>query len=78
MVNWSVSAAVEHALGKKRAEYIGPVGEASAEARARSTREAVELAAALVKEARTLVESLEKGGYARGAEVIRGIAHIAA
>jgi hypothetical protein len=49
------------ALGKKRAEYIGPVGQANAEARARSTREAVELAAALVKEARTLA----RDGYVR-------------
>jgi hypothetical protein len=49
------------ALGRKRAEYIGPVGDASAEARARSTREAVELASALVKEARVLA----RDGYVR-------------
>jgi hypothetical protein len=49
------------ALGKKRAEYIGPEGEASAEARAQSTREAVELASALVKEAR----ALSRDGYVR-------------
>jgi hypothetical protein len=49
------------ALGKKRAEYIGPVEEADAEARRRSTREAVELASALVKEARALA----RDGYVR-------------
>jgi hypothetical protein len=49
------------ALGKKRAEYIGPANEPVAEARAQSTREAIELAAALVKEAR----GLAREGYVR-------------
>ncbi|MGH7437796.1 MAG: GSU2403 family nucleotidyltransferase fold protein [Polyangiaceae bacterium] len=49
------------ALGKKRAEYIGAADGAKAEAGARSARDAVETAAALVKEARTLA----RDGYVR-------------
>jgi hypothetical protein len=49
------------ALGKKRAQYIGPAGEADDEARAQSEREAVMLATALVKEARALA----RDGYVR-------------
>jgi hypothetical protein len=49
------------ALGKKRAEYIGPTEEASAQARAQLMREAVELASVLVKEARVLA----RDGYVR-------------
>jgi hypothetical protein len=49
------------ALGKKRAEYIGALGEARAEARAAKTREAVELATTLVKE----VRALARDGYVR-------------
>jgi hypothetical protein len=49
------------ALGKKRAEYIGPAGEVRAETRAQSMRDAVELASTLVKEARALA----RDGYTR-------------
>ncbi len=49
------------ALGKKRAEYIGPTEEESAQERARSMREAVEVASGLVKEARLLARE----GYVR-------------
>jgi hypothetical protein len=49
------------ALGKKRAEYIGPTEEAGAQTRAQAMREAVEVASALVREARVLA----RDGYVR-------------
>jgi hypothetical protein len=49
------------AQGKKRAEYIGPVGAAKSNARARSTRRAIDRTNALVKEARVLGQQ----GYVR-------------
>jgi hypothetical protein len=49
------------ALGKKRAEYIGPIGHPAAEDRARATRDEIELTNALVREARDLA----RRGYAR-------------
>jgi hypothetical protein len=49
------------AEGRKRAEYIGPVGQPDAEERASAIREEIELTGALVKEARDLAQR----GYAR-------------
>src|SRR5580692_2784413 len=63
------------ALGKKRAEYIGPVGHEASEARARSRREAIDLATALIKEGRTL----RRDGYvrvdSRGGAVLAALAN---
>ena len=47
--------------GKKGADYLGPVGQVEAEAKAAATREAITLANALIAEARELA----RHGYAR-------------
>jgi hypothetical protein len=49
------------ALGKKRASYLGAVGDAESENRARSMRESIVVAASLVEEAR----GLARAGYVR-------------
>jgi hypothetical protein len=49
------------AEGSKAAEYIGPVGDAKAELRAQASRRAIELARALIKDARLLTQA----GYVR-------------
>jgi hypothetical protein len=49
------------AQGKKRAEYLGPVGDAAGEARARAVRAAIDTSGALIREARVLAQQ----GYVR-------------